>query len=138
MEKQREPQVQETHPGKESIMDPLPQHMRPQYKPAGKLEGKVALITGGDSGIGRAVGHHFALEGATVLFTYLPAVESKDADDTIDILKKAQTTNAKDPFKIGVDLGFDENCQNVKTISTPQSLHLVVTMPLLDYGNASH
>lgn len=101
-------------------------------------QGKVALITGGDSGIGRAVGHHFALEGATVLFTYLPAVESKDADDTIDILKKAQTTNAKDPFKIGVDLGFDENCQNVKTISTPQSLHLVVTMPLLDYGNASH
>ena len=77
------------------------------------MQGRVALITGGDSGIGRAVGHHFALEGATVAFTYLPGVEDKDADDTIDILTKAKTSDAKDPLKIGVDLGFDENCKKV-------------------------
>ena len=73
----------------------------------------MAVITGGDSGIGRAVGCLFAMEGATVAFTYLPGPEDKDADDTIDILKKHKTADAKDPLKIGVDLGFDENCKMV-------------------------
>ena len=77
------------------------------------MQGRIALITGGDSGIGRAVGHHFAMEGATVAFTFLPGPEDKDADDTIDLLKKVQTANAQDPLKIGVDLGFDENCKKV-------------------------
>ncbi len=77
------------------------------------LQGKIALVTGGDSGIGRAVGVHFAVEGATVAFTYVPGVEEKDAEDTIHLLKEYKTPAAQDPLKIATDLGFDENCKKV-------------------------
>ncbi|KAH9543064.1 hypothetical protein CY35_13G043100 [Sphagnum magellanicum] len=109
----RPPQMQETHPGKEHEMTPTPRFIRSTYKPAGKLEGKIALVTGGDSGIGRAVGVHFAVEGATVAFTYVPGVEEKDAEDTIHLLKEYKTPAAQDPLKIATDLGSDENCKKV-------------------------
>lgn len=73
----------------------------------------MALITGGDSGIGRAVCHCFALEGATVAFTFVKAQEDKDAQDTLQIIKKAKTSDAKEPMAIAADLGFDENCKRV-------------------------
>jgi NAD(P)-dependent dehydrogenase (short-subunit alcohol dehydrogenase family) len=73
------PQEQE-QPGKEHKMTPKPQAESPDYKACGKLKDKVAIITGGDSGIGKAVAIAFAKEGAHVVLAYLS--EHKDAEDT--------------------------------------------------------
>ncbi|KAI5073594.1 hypothetical protein GOP47_0011607 [Adiantum capillus-veneris] len=109
------PQEQEGQPGREHEMQPQPEFVRPNYKPAGKLVGKIAVVTGGDSGIGRSVACYFALEGATVSITYVPGKEEKDAIETLDMLtNKYKHPQAKgDPIKIGVDLGDDENCKKV-------------------------
>ena len=73
-------QHQAEQPGKEHKMNPEPEIIRASYKGSDKLKNKVALITGGDSGIGRAVAVHFAREGADIAIVYLN--EDKDARDT--------------------------------------------------------
>ena len=75
------PAQQQAKPGLESAMEPRPRYQAPHYRAAGKLRGKAALITGGDSGIGRAVAVLFAREGADVAVVYLPQ-EQCDADET--------------------------------------------------------
>jgi NAD(P)-dependent dehydrogenase (short-subunit alcohol dehydrogenase family) len=81
------PQHQREQPGKEHLMRPQPESKARDYKAAGKLEGKVAVITGGDSGIGRSVAVHFAMEGADVSVIYLS--EHKDAQTTRDLIEQA-------------------------------------------------
>ena len=71
---------QNKQPGIEHKMSPEPEYIRKGYKGSGKLDGKIALITGGDSGIGRAISVHYAREGADVAIVYLD--EEKDARDT--------------------------------------------------------
>ncbi|GAA0173432.1 hypothetical protein Leryth_018321 [Lithospermum erythrorhizon] len=100
-------------PGKQHQMDPIPDVGSSNYSPSNKLQGKVALVTGGDSGIGRAVCHYFVLEGATVAFTYVKSQEERDAQEALELLREAKTGDAKDPIAIPTDLGYDDNCKRV-------------------------
>ncbi|HEY0110506.1 MAG TPA: SDR family oxidoreductase [Fibrella sp.] len=74
-------------PGLASKMDPRPDHGETSYKGSGRLAGRKALITGGDSGMGRAAAIAYAREGADVAINYLPA-EEPDAREVIDLIKK--------------------------------------------------
>lgn len=82
------PPQQQTPPGFTSEMRPRPDHGEDSYQGSGKLAGKVALITGGDSGIGRAVAIAFAREGADIVLSYLS--EDDDAESTAELVRQAR------------------------------------------------
>jgi NAD(P)-dependent dehydrogenase (short-subunit alcohol dehydrogenase family) len=82
------PQHQERQPGIEAEMRPKPRYVHPEHRPSGMLKDRVVLITGGDSGIGRAVAVAAAMEGADVAFTYLDEVQ--DARETQDAVEREQ------------------------------------------------
>jgi NAD(P)-dependent dehydrogenase (short-subunit alcohol dehydrogenase family) len=88
----RTPEAQDSdeisHPGTTAEMDVKPDHGEDSYRGSGRLTGKRAIITGGDSGIGRAVAIAFAREGADVLIAYLPE-EGDDAQETAQLVEKA-------------------------------------------------
>lgn len=99
-------QPQQQQPGRESAMQPRPESIRASYVGSQKLRGKVAIITGGDSGIGRAAALHFAREGADIGIIYLE--ENDDAADTIAAIEREGTR----AFGIAGDCGDKSFCVN--------------------------
>jgi NAD(P)-dependent dehydrogenase (short-subunit alcohol dehydrogenase family) len=101
------PQHQDHRPGSEEEMTPLPVADDSTYKPAGKLQGKVALITGGDSGIGRAIAIAFAKEGANVVISYL--CEDEDANKTLELVQE----QGQECVAIAGDIGDERHCRSL-------------------------
>jgi len=102
------PPQHQSKPGVEAELDPRPNYLAPLYKGADKLKDKVALITGADSGIGRAVAVLFAREGADVAFTFLKE-EQRDADET----KRAIEAEGQRAIAIEGDLTDPKFCKKV-------------------------
>jgi len=98
-------QKQDHQPGREDEMRPQPDY-EPKYSGCGRLKDKVALITGGDSGIGRAVAVGMAREGAKIAIVYLE--EHKDADETV----KAVEAEGSRAIKIAGDVGDEKFCRD--------------------------
>ncbi len=116
------PQEQDRRPGLESEMRPQPRAEDPSYRGTGKLQNKVALITGGDSGIGRAVAIAFAKEGADIAISYLN--EHEDAEET----KRQVTQEGRRCITISGDIGDEAFCQQAvqRTVDELGGLDILV------------
>jgi len=116
------PQKQARQPGRQKLMHPEPVTIRDDYRGSGKLDGKVALITGGDSGIGRAVAVHFAREGAKIAIAYLS--EDSDAKETQRLVE----AEGVDCLIVRTDLSSPANCRKVveKTVAKLGALDILV------------
>lgn len=106
---QVKPQTQQEQPGIESKMEPAPIYDDENYRGSGKLKGKNALITGGDSGIGRAVAIAYAKEGANVAIAYLDEREDADADETIKAIKAI----GGKAYKFRIDISKEAHCEQL-------------------------
>src|SRR5207248_2899850 len=115
-------------PGIEADLEPRPRYEAPRYKPANKLEGKVALVTGGDSGIGRAVAVLYAREGADVAIAYLPA-ERVDAEET----RSAIEAEGRRCITLEGDLGDADFCRTIVAQTIAELGHLDIVV-----SNAAH
>ena len=116
------PAQHQAKPGDESRLDPAPRHEAPDYEGSGKLEGKVAIITGGDSGIGRAVAVLYAREGADVALVYLN--EHEDAAET----KEAVHAEGKRCLLISGDVRDKSFCEDAvgRTVKELGGLDILV------------
>ena len=116
------PQHQQHQPGTETKMNPQPDSVRSDYKGSGKLEGKTAIITGGDSGIGKSVAVYYAKEGANIAIVYLD--EQEDAKHTKELIEN----EGQKCLLLSGDLGDESFCQDVvkQTIEAFGSLDILV------------
>jgi NAD(P)-dependent dehydrogenase (short-subunit alcohol dehydrogenase family) len=128
----RKPQHQ-TRPGSERKLKPQPVFDYLEKKASNKLRGKVALITGGDSGIGKAVAILFAKEGADIAIAYLN--EHKDARDTASVIRKYN----RRCFLIPGDLSNERHCKTTikKVIKEYKRIDILVNNAALHYENKS-
>jgi NAD(P)-dependent dehydrogenase (short-subunit alcohol dehydrogenase family) len=128
MPKEIPPQHQDRQPGIEQEMKPRPIYDT-EDPGLGRLEGKVAIITGGDSGIGRAVAIMFAKEGANVAIVYLD--EHQDAEETAAEVRKY----GREALLLPADISVETNCKNVveKTLEKFGHLHIVVNNAAVQY-----
>jgi NAD(P)-dependent dehydrogenase (short-subunit alcohol dehydrogenase family) len=101
------PEYPQGQPALEQEMQNRPVFIRDDYRGSGKLEGKVALITGGDSGIGRAIAVHFAREGADVCVAYL--CEHRDAEETLRLVE----AEGRDCLLVSGDVGVSAHCDKL-------------------------
>ncbi|WP_419883406.1 SDR family oxidoreductase [Peribacillus sp. B-H-3] len=108
------PQHQEHQPGTETKMTPNPESVNSEYKGSGKLKGKTAIITGGDSGIGKSVSIYFAKEGANVVIAYLD--ENEDAQTTKQLVEKEGVKCVL----LNGDIGEESFCQEVARVAADQ------------------
>jgi NAD(P)-dependent dehydrogenase (short-subunit alcohol dehydrogenase family) len=109
------------HPGTTGSMGEEPDHGERSYRGSGRLEGKKTVITGGDSGIGRAVAIAFAREGADVLISYLPE-EEEDAQETARLVREAGRVAVTVPG----DLREEQQCQQVVDRAVEEFGHIDV------------
>ncbi|MEU8746457.1 SDR family oxidoreductase [Streptomyces parvulus] len=100
------PSQDQPHPGWTGPMDPPPDHGEESYRGSGRLDGRRTVITGGDSGIGRAVALAFAREGADVLFTHLDD-EKDDAAETVRLIEAA----GRHAVPVACDVREERNCR---------------------------
>jgi NAD(P)-dependent dehydrogenase (short-subunit alcohol dehydrogenase family) len=116
------PQHQTHQPGVETKMNPDPESVKADYKGSGKLKGKTAIITGGDSGIGKSVSIYYAKEGANVVIVYLD--EHEDAKTTKALVEQ----EGQKCLLLSGDLGEENFCQEVikKTIDEFGKLDILV------------
>ncbi|MBP2649225.1 MAG: 3-oxoacyl-(acyl-carrier-protein) reductase [Firmicutes bacterium] len=116
------PQHQTQQPGIEALMNPRPVSISETYHAAGKLENKVAVISGGDSGIGRAIAYAFAKEGANIAIAYFN--EHDDANETKQQVEKF----GRRCFSFAGDIGQEGFCQQViaETIKSLGQLDILV------------
>ena len=104
-----QPEAQsQDHPGHEADLQQPADHGETSYRGSGKLEGRRALITGGDSGIGRAVAIAFAREGADVAIAYLPA-EEDDAQETLRLVREA----GRKGLALPGDIQDEQHCEEL-------------------------
>ena len=129
----RKPQHQQ-RPGSEQKLEPQPVFDYPEKAGSNKLKGKIALITGADSGIGKAVAVLFAKEGADIAIAYLN--EHKDARDTAAIIKKNYNRKC---LLIPGDLSNEKHCKTVimKVIREYKRIDILVNNAALHYENKS-
>ncbi|WP_010627299.1 SDR family oxidoreductase [Halomonas sp. KM-1] len=121
-EEKQPPQEQSHQPGAEYKMDPQPEYIRQSYRGADKLKDKVAIITGGDSGIGRAVAVHYAREGADCVIVHLE--EDTDARDTQRLVE----AEGRRCLVLKGDVGEPSFCDEIvdKTLAEFGKLNIVV------------